>query len=223
MGAYGPNAAALREVLASPRRGRGLVDRERHAVAFARAPGPGSVLLPDLLDRLELGRVLNLGCGTGELLTRLASRDRGFRGWGVDASPAMIRLAEERLRASSAAPDQVRFYVGDVSDLTCSVPADVLLDVGTAVATSLVNEFFDPDISTAVHWLRSLSEALSGRVLVVADSYGALATSRILRRDGPSEGLGGYVARRSQPGPRLSASRTEPGAWSCSPRRSALS
>lgn len=174
VGAYGANAAALAGILASPGSGREATDRGRHAVAFARVPGPGAALLPDLLTKLDLGSVLDLGCGTGELLTRLAGGDDGFRGWGVDSNPAMLALAEERLRASSAAEGQVRFFVGDVTDLAGAVPADVVAEVATVVAASLLNEFFDPDSATAVRWLRSVSRVLPGRVLVVADYYGAL-------------------------------------------------
>ncbi|MGH9228110.1 MAG: class I SAM-dependent methyltransferase [Acidimicrobiales bacterium] len=174
VGAYGPNASSLAEILASPDRGRDLVDRDRHATAFARAPGPGAVLLPDLLTRLELGNVLDLGCGTGELLVTLASGDSDFRGWGVDANPAMVALAEERLRLGGAGDDQVRFYVGDVRDPARCAPTGVLGDVATVVAASLVNEFFHPDAVTAVRWLGDLRQALPGRVLVVADYYGAL-------------------------------------------------
>ncbi|MEA2716264.1 MAG: hypothetical protein QOI99_581 [Actinomycetota bacterium] len=174
VGAYGPNASALPEILASPGRGRDLVDRDRHARAFARAPGPAAVLLPRLLEQLELGRVLDLGCGTGELLVTMAGRDPDFRGWGVDANPTMIRIAEERLDAGGTAPDQVRFYVADVGEPACCVPDSVLRDVGTIVAASLVNEFFHPDETTAVRWLGALRAALPDRVLVVVDYYGAL-------------------------------------------------
>lgn len=176
IGAYGPNASSLPEILAAPGRGRDLVDRDRHARAFAGAPGPAAVLLPRLLEQLELGRVLDLGCGTGELLVTMASRDTGFRGWGVDANPAMIRVAEERLGASPAAGDQVRFYLGDVGQPAGCVPADVLGEVATVVAASVVNEFFHPDEETAVRWLGELRSALADRVLVVVDYYGALGT-----------------------------------------------
>ena len=174
VGAYGPNAASLADILASPSSGRGITDRHRHAVAFARVPGPGAALLPDLLTKLEIGRILDLGCGTGELLTSLACSDHAFRGWGVDSNPAMLTLAEERLRESPGAAGQVRFFIGDVTDLASTVPGDVLPEVATVVAASLLNEFFDPDTATAVRWLRSVSRVLPGRLLVVADYYGAL-------------------------------------------------
>jgi SAM-dependent methyltransferase len=174
VGAYGPNAAALPELLAGSCRGRDLVDRDRHAVAFGRAPGPGSALLPGLLGQLGLGRVLDLGCGTGELLVDLAGRDAGFQGWGVDANPAMVRAAKERLRASPTARDQVRFYVGDVTRPELGIPKDVARAASTVVAASLMNELFHPDPTTAVRWLGALVETIPGRLLIVVDYYGVL-------------------------------------------------
>lgn len=49
-----------------------------------------------VLDEIEEGPVLDLGCGTGALLESLASR--GHWAVGVDASPAMLAAAERRRR-----------------------------------------------------------------------------------------------------------------------------
>jgi SAM-dependent methyltransferase len=173
VGAYGPNAAALPTILASPQLGRGLVDRARHARAFARAPGPGAAMLPDLLRKLGLGRVLDLGCGTGGLLATMA-RDPEFRGCGVDANPDMIRVAEQRLRAGGVGDRRVRLYVGDATDPATAVPDQVLRETATVVAASVLNEFFHPDPAPAVDLLRKLRQAMPGRILVVADYYGTL-------------------------------------------------
>jgi ubiquinone/menaquinone biosynthesis C-methylase UbiE len=44
----------------------------------------------------ETCQVLDLGCGTGKLLNRLAQHYPHLRGTGLDFSPAMIRLARQR-------------------------------------------------------------------------------------------------------------------------------
>jgi ubiquinone/menaquinone biosynthesis C-methylase UbiE len=46
------------------------------------------------LGRLDHGRVLDVGCGTGQAAEALAAR--GARVWGVDPSPAMLDRARER-------------------------------------------------------------------------------------------------------------------------------
>jgi 2-polyprenyl-6-hydroxyphenyl methylase/3-demethylubiquinone-9 3-methyltransferase len=55
------------------------------------------------------GRVLDVGCGTGSLLERLA--ERGCSGVGIDLSPDSVALAAERLRAIGA-DDRLEARVG---------------------------------------------------------------------------------------------------------------
>ncbi|WP_071188920.1 class I SAM-dependent methyltransferase [Trichormus sp. NMC-1] len=54
-----------------------------------------------LLSKVELAanaNVLDLGCGTGRLLDRLASQFPGIRGTGLDLSPQMLRIARQNNR-----------------------------------------------------------------------------------------------------------------------------
>jgi len=63
----------------------------------------------DLLARVgatEPARVVDLGCGTGELTALLAARWPGAVVEGVDSSPAMLARARPG--------DRLRFTVGDV-------------------------------------------------------------------------------------------------------------
>jgi SAM-dependent methyltransferase len=46
------------------------------------------------LGRLDRGRVLDIGCGTGRVAEALAAR--GARAWGVDPSPEMLAVARSR-------------------------------------------------------------------------------------------------------------------------------
>ena len=55
-------------------------------------------------------RVLDIGCGTGRLATRLAEQ-HGARVWGVDPSPQMLDVARAR------APRGVGFKLGRAEDL----------------------------------------------------------------------------------------------------------
>jgi len=60
----------------------------------------GPERLDEVIDLLELGRgekVLDVGCGTGELLIRLAERF-GCHGVGIDSSPGQIEEARRRSR-----------------------------------------------------------------------------------------------------------------------------
>jgi trans-aconitate 2-methyltransferase len=82
----------------------------------------------DLLARVTAPaprRVVDLGCGPGNLTARLAQRWPGAAVEGVDSSPEMIA------RASAAGYDRVRFRVGDVCEW--AVPADCDVLVANAV------------------------------------------------------------------------------------------
>ena len=191
LGAYGPNAIELPKILCTPSLGRNLVDRDRHARAFVKAPGPGQALLPPLLSKLGFNHVLDLGCGTGGLLIEMARSDPGFRGYGVDANPAMIRAAHLRLHACGVAEQRVCFKVADATHPAQGLPEDMLRQVQAVVAASMLNELFHPDDLPAVTWLRMLREILPERVLVVADYYGVLghaskqAPGRVLHDSDP--------------------------------------
>lgn len=169
LGAYGPNVAALPEILSGAVNGRSLTDRVRHARAYADTSGAGAALLPDLLGKLGIGHVLDLGCGSGELLAELAGRDPAFHGHGVDANPGMIDVACAR----GLPGDRVRFSVGDVTEPQACVPDDVRADTEALVASNLLNEFFGTS-GAAACWLRLLGGAFPGRLLVVVDYYGVL-------------------------------------------------
>jgi SAM-dependent methyltransferase len=172
LGAYGPNAAALPDILSCAVNGGSLTDRVRHARAYADTPGAGAALLPGLLGKLGLNYVLDLGCGSGKLLAELAGRDPAFHGHGVDANPGMIDMAWAR----GLPADRVRFSVGDVTDPRASVPDDVRTETEVLVASNLLNEFFGTS-GAAAGWLRLLGGAFPGRLLVVADYYGVLGHS----------------------------------------------
>src|SRR5262245_29581803 len=80
-----------------------------------------------MLDDLELRvtapyvvdqRVLEIGCGTGLILGRLAGI--AAEAWGVDLSPGMLRGARERgLRVVQASATQLPFADGSF-DVVCS-------------------------------------------------------------------------------------------------------
>lgn len=173
IGAYGPNARATTRLLRDLNGAAELVDRKRHADAFEQLPGPGLAMLPEILRRLELGAVLDLGCGPGALLADLAVHDPSFEGWGLDANPQMCEAARRRL-ALAGVGDRVTIFEADVGALSAEIPSSVLGRVRTVTAASLLNGFFWPDEAPAVAWAQHLRAQLPGRLLVVVDYYGRL-------------------------------------------------
>jgi SAM-dependent methyltransferase len=82
--------------------------------------------LDELLDLLDLepgARVVDLGCGKGDLLRRIATRGP-IEGVGVDSSPELI--AEARAVATAG----VSFVVGDLTAFAADEPFDLAAAVG---------------------------------------------------------------------------------------------
>jgi trans-aconitate methyltransferase len=109
-------------------------DASRYDEAFAFVPAMGAAVL-DLLDPRPGERVLDLGCGSGELTAQIAAR--GAHVVGVDSSAEMLGRARERF------PE---------------------LDVRQADAQQLpVDEPYDAVFSNAaLHWMTRPDEVLAG-------------------------------------------------------------
>ncbi len=92
-----------------------------------RVPYPGT-LIGDLAERAGAdgrGRLLDLGCGTGQLSFALHGSFADV--WAVDQEPGMIAFARDKARAAGIG--SIRFTVSAAEDL--SVPDDYL-DLATA-------------------------------------------------------------------------------------------
>lgn len=173
VGTYGPNARQLGALLHDPTRASELVDRSRHARAYANLEAPGLPILPGLILQLELNRLLDLGCGPGSLLLTVAQRNAAFSGWGVDMNPWMCSIARERVQAAGL-DGRLRIFEGDCTDLEAVLPTTVREQVETISAASLVNEFFGRDTSAVIALLQNLRTLFPERTLLVADYYGRL-------------------------------------------------
>jgi trans-aconitate 2-methyltransferase len=121
-----------------------------------------------LLQPCPGGRVVDLGCGTGELTKELHHHLGAAETVGIDSSPAMLE------RASSFAGDDLRFEHGDIATWE-PIPCDVVFS------------------NAALHWvpdhrrlLARLTQALSAR--------GQLAVQVPANTDHPSHTVGMEVA-----------------------------
>jgi ubiquinone/menaquinone biosynthesis C-methylase UbiE len=94
-------------------------DRYDDRCGFVSEYGAGAT---DLLEVDECDRLLDVGCGTGELSRRLA--DRGIDVVGLDSSREMIGRARER----HGAVDGLRFVRGDARDLTAALESEQAFD-----------------------------------------------------------------------------------------------
>ncbi len=94
-----------------------LMDDREQALAYARADfeEPNRLFVELFQSRFPdwhgPGAILDLGCGPGDIVLRLARAFPSCRVDGVDGSPAMLDLAREALAASGLG-DRVRFVDG---------------------------------------------------------------------------------------------------------------
>jgi cyclopropane fatty-acyl-phospholipid synthase-like methyltransferase len=94
------------------------------------------------------GRVLDVGCGTGE--HALMAAERGLDATGIDAAPAAIAIAQAKAHERGLT---IRFLVGDALDLgSLGERFDTVLDSG------LFHVFGDADRARFVESLAAVTE-----------------------------------------------------------------
>jgi SAM-dependent methyltransferase len=109
--------------------------------------------------RRPVHRVLDIACGTGPHLIRLA--ERGYRTVGLDLSPDNIRYLGERLLAKGLAGELV---VGDMTDFRLARPVDAAICMQDSQGHLLTNE-------QLVAHLRAVGRAVRRGGLYVFDRY----------------------------------------------------
>jgi len=114
------------------------------------------------------GRVVDLGCGSGELTAELHRRLEAAATLGVDSSPAMLE------RAAAVAGDGLRFELGDIGRFS---------EGGWDVIFS----------NAALHWLGD-HEQLLARLVAGLNPEGQLAVQMPANHDHPSHVVAAEVA-----------------------------
>jgi len=174
LGAYGAAVRGLAGALrgADPAR----VDGRALARAFAQVGDAGSPVAEMVSATGALG-VLDLGTGPASLLIELATRNPRFHGFGVDSSPAMVRLARRRARERGL-DGRVRISRGDGRHPEAAVPRGDRPRIDTLHARSFLNELFWRGDAEAVAVLRRLRRLFPGRTAWFVDYYGELGRRR---------------------------------------------
>jgi len=142
-------------------------DPDRYARFAAERAQPFHDLL-DLVRPVPGGRVVDLGCGSGELTTELHRRLGPAQTLGLDSSPAMLQ------RARPLAGGGLGFELGDIADFAGG---------GWDVVFS----------NAALHWLPD-HEALFGRLVGALADGGQLAVQMPANFDHPSHVVAAEVA-----------------------------
>jgi SAM-dependent methyltransferase len=145
---------------------------ERLVGSGARCTLLGSDMAPWLLEtirRLNCRCVLDLGCGNGTLLTRLALKWPEGRGVGIDANGAGVEQARSQAEAHGLA-DRLTFHQAVLSAEPMNLDDTILAPVDVVTAIFFIHEFSgqggDPAIAAI---LASLRKQLPGRKLLLVE------------------------------------------------------
>jgi SAM-dependent methyltransferase len=145
-----------------------LMDEVEQARAYAEADftEPNERFVGLFAERhagLREGTVLDLGCGPGDIVVRLASRHPALVVHGLDGSAAMLSHARERLRTAPAELAQrVRFVEGVLPGATLP-----LSGYDAVISNSLLHHLHDP----RVFWDAVRQAGKPGAAVLVMDLH----------------------------------------------------
>lgn len=111
---------------------------------------------------LTRGSVLDLGCGPGDIVLRIATRRPQLVVHGLDGSAAMLAFAVERLHATPALGGRVQFIEGILPGATLPLPA-----YDAVVSNSLLHHLHDP----LVFWRAVREAGAPGAAVMVMDLF----------------------------------------------------
>lgn len=123
----------------------------------------------EMLRREGARCVLDLGCGTGGFLIRLASSDPSLSGIGIDLEAEAVGAAREAAKKHGL-ESRLDFHCAAVGAAPMDIPAAVLQRVDTVSCMFLLHEFGRGGQAAIVDVVRAIAAQLPGRRLVVLES-----------------------------------------------------
>ena len=128
---------------------------EGWAELWGRFAEPAWIVVLDAVDLGPGARVLDVGCGSGDLLAHLAQR--GFSTAGIDPAPGMVALARDRVPAADirSADAEDLPWPADAFDLVTAVNALQFADDTDDALAQLVRVTAPDGAVAVVNWAES--------------------------------------------------------------------
>jgi len=133
-------------------------------------------------------RIVDLGCGPGNVTFPIAARLPGAEVVGIDGAAAMLAIAEQRQRTGGADPERLHFLQRDLADGALARPP-LAGSFSAVVSNSALHHLHDP----AVFWTAVRHLAAPGAWVVVRD----------LRRPASHQEIEAIVAREAADAPEI--------------------
>lgn len=166
VGGYGEPLNRVAEFVAEGKRYGVDCVRNVHWLANGTAKLAGKDVVPhvlELLEQVEFGSVLDIGCGNGRFLLRVCEQF-GVRGVGLDISPDAVAEAR-KVAATAAAGDRVEFTLGRAEALE---EITVLGETDLVVTFFLLHEILASGRDVLVEWFGDLSARLPAHAHLLA-------------------------------------------------------
>lgn len=155
------------------------LSRMSHALAraYEQLSTTEMVWLPSQILKLPYRRIVEIGCGSAPVLRALARMDDGVRGYAVDSSEAMVRLAK-KLVCRDNLSSQILVRKGSLASFA-NGSLRLPFQFDAVVLRSVLNSFFREGTDAVTDVLRELSGQYPDTALVVSDYYGGLGSQPI--------------------------------------------
>lgn len=130
------------------------------------APRPGVCSL--VLERLSLSPIAELGCGSAPVLRGLAVRRPQVRGWAVDPSPAMVRLARQCVERDGVEA-RIQVLQGSI-EAVCDRKVEFVGPPAAICLRGVLNSYFGAPGECA-NLLRRIARAFPEAYVVISDYF----------------------------------------------------
>lgn len=159
-----------------------IIDEEKFAETYQHATpfnNPRAVL--NFFSLLQARTILDLGCGTGNLITQFCKQNKLNKAFGIDQNPHLNKVAAQLIKKNGLGR-RAKIVNGTVTEFDEILDAATLQQVDVVYASSILNEFFYSP-AKLVKLLKKLAKIFRGKFMVVADYYGTFHTREANNQD----------------------------------------